>query len=146
MKVSQFSELTVKALIYLGLKKQSATVSEIAFAYNASVPHLKKVMNKLVKAGYLISKRGKSGGYCLTRPLNAINLGEIFRLTTNDMLFIECANDQNNRCVISKDCKFRHVIWDANSSFYGELDGYSMFDLIKGRQSELSNLLHLIND
>ena len=71
MQLTRYTDYTLRSLIYLGLRpNQSATVTEIAEAYDISRNHLVKVAHNLGQLGYIETTRGKSGGLTLTREPN----------------------------------------------------------------------------
>ncbi|MBV7296705.1 RrF2 family transcriptional regulator [Enterovibrio paralichthyis] len=144
MKINIFTNLTFRALIYLALNEnRTVKTSDIAEAYNISYNHLKKVMYALSENGYVISAKGRSGGFRLSRPKEAINVGEVFRTTVEDVAIAECFASPTDTCVISPDCRFRHILQDAASKFIGELDNYSLADLVRGREGALSHHLNI---
>lgn len=139
MKVNLFTNLTFRALIYLALnEKHTVKTSDIAEAYDISYNHLKKVIYALSENGYVISTKGRAGGVRLARPKETINVGEVFRITVENVAIAECFASPTDTCVISPDCRFRHILQDAMSKFIGELDNYSLADLTKGREGALS--------
>lgn len=142
MKINTFSNLTFRALIFMALRpEESVTTKEIAEAYGISYNHLKKVMQNLTENGYLLGVKGRGGGYRLARKKESINIGEVFRTTIEDVALAECFASPDNVCVISPDCRFRHILMDATSRFINELDNYCLADLVKGRQGALADRL-----
>ncbi len=117
---------------------QLVKTNEIADAYHISFNHLKKVMAKLAEFNYVKSTKGRSGGFQLARPQNAINLGTVFRMTIEDVAIAECFASPSNSCVISPDCKLRSILQDATARFIEELDQYTLVDLVKGREGALA--------
>jgi Rrf2 family nitric oxide-sensitive transcriptional repressor len=142
MRINVFTNLTYRVLTYMALKEgELVKTKDIADAYDISYNHLKKVMTKLADYGYVKGIKGRSGGFLLARKKTAINLGEVFRITIDDVALAECFESPTNHCVISPDCKLRHILQDARSRFIAELDQYTLADLVKGRESALA--LHL---
>lgn len=123
--------------------KELVTTNEIADAYSVSYNHLKKVMAKLTEYGYIQGTKGRGGGFVLARPKGAINLGEVFRMTVEDVVIAECFASPTNTCVISPDCKLRHILQDATSRFTAELDQYTLLDLVNGREGALKYHLQI---
>ena len=124
-------------------ENELVTTMEIANAYALSYTHLKKVMTKLAESGYITGIKGRSGGFKLARPKEAINLGEVFRMTIENVAIAECFASPTNQCVISPDCKLRHILQDATSRFIAELDQYTLLDLVQGREGALAYHLEL---
>lgn len=142
MKINSFSNLTFRALIYMALQEgTSVTTKEIAEAYGISFNHLKKVMLNLAERGYITGTKGRYGGYKLARNAKSINIGEVFRTTIENVAIAECFASPDSTCVISPDCRLRHILMDAMSKFISELDNYCLADLVKGRQGALAEHL-----
>ena len=56
MKLTTFSDYTLRVLIYLALETDRlATIAQIASAYDISEHHLTKVVHRLAKAGWIES-------------------------------------------------------------------------------------------
>ena len=68
MKLTTFSDYTLRVLMYLASERQRlVTIPEIAAAYEVSENHLMKVVHQLGRAGVIESVRGKGGGIRLAR-------------------------------------------------------------------------------
>jgi DNA-binding IscR family transcriptional regulator len=50
---------------------------------------------------------------------------------------VSCFGSTDSGCVIEGGCRLKHVLSDAESKFYGELDNYSLQDLIEGNETAL---------
>ena len=62
MKLTRFTDYSLRVLIYLGLKDDGrVTIKEISEAYNISRNHLMKVVSLLTRMGYLDARRGPGG-------------------------------------------------------------------------------------
>ena len=86
MQLSKFTDYSFRALIYLADKKGSlATVEELANALQISEHHLKKIIHKLAKTNYVISIKGRGGGLKLGMDPKDINLGEILKITEDNL-------------------------------------------------------------
>ncbi len=63
MQLTQFSDYSLRTLIYLGLRPDElVTIEEIAGAYGISESHLTKVVHKLGKLSMIDTVRGRRGG------------------------------------------------------------------------------------
>lgn len=62
------------------------TLKEIAENENISIKYLEQIVSILNKADLLISTRGSSGGYKLSRPAEKYTSLEILRVTEGDLL------------------------------------------------------------
>ncbi|SFR53770.1 RrF2 family transcriptional regulator [Litoreibacter janthinus] len=106
--------------------------SEIAAKCNASVNHLLQVVNLLQGGGFVETLRGRSGGIRLTRAMDQISIGEVFRLFESGAPFAECFDAETNTCPLAATCRLRSFITRALEAFYHELDMVTLEDLVKG--------------
>jgi len=109
------------------------TIEETAKTYNVSRAHLMKVVNILTRTGYLKGVRGRSGGFTLAKPPEAINLGAVVRATEPDFALVECFAT-GNQCTITKRCKLPNVLNEALNAFVSSLDRYTLADIMLTRR------------
>jgi hypothetical protein len=63
MRLTTFSDYTLRTLIYLALRPNKlCTIDEIAAAYGISANHLMKVVHQAAQAGEVQTVRGQRGG------------------------------------------------------------------------------------
>ncbi|MDP1588397.1 MAG: Rrf2 family transcriptional regulator, partial [Prosthecobacter sp.] len=62
MKLSLFSDYSLRVLIFAALKGDSFQIEEVTVAYGISRHHLAKIVQSLSKLGYLDTRRGRGGG------------------------------------------------------------------------------------
>ncbi|WP_205068486.1 Rrf2 family transcriptional regulator, partial [Vibrio cholerae] len=60
--------------------------------YDVSRNHMVKVVNQLVKLGYLQSQRGKNGGIRMARSPDEINIGQVIRALEGNLDGIDCSS------------------------------------------------------
>jgi Rrf2 family nitric oxide-sensitive transcriptional repressor len=141
MRLTAFTDYTIRTLVYLGLRPQKlVTIADIATAYGISANHLMKVVHQLGHGGYISTLRGPRGGLKLARPASAINLGEVVRQTEPDMELAPCFGT-GPCCRIRAECTLSKVLSEALQGFFGVLDRYTLADLIAGHESSLAGLL-----
>ena len=71
------TDYALRTLIYLAHVDAQASVQEIASAYGISRDHLFKVVQQLVRLGFVVSRPGRNGGVRLGRDAPTINCGEV---------------------------------------------------------------------
>lgn len=106
--------------------------AEIAEKCNASTHHLLQVVNLLQSGGFVQTIRGRNGGLKLTRPMEQISIGEIFRIFEAGTPFAECFDAETNSCPLAGSCRLRSFLTRALEAFYHELDMVTLADLVKG--------------
>ena len=143
MRLTNFTDYTLRVLIYLGAHQEEerlATIGDIAAAYGISENHLMKVVHHLAKQGYIETTRGKGGGIRLARPPGQINLGAVVRGAEDDLAVVECFEKGNRNCPIIPACTLRGVLARAMRAFFKELDGQTLADLL-GPRAQLVKIL-----
>ena len=135
MQLSKFTDYSFRALIYLADKKDSlATVEELANALDISEHHLKKIIHKLAKTNYVISIKGRGGGLKLGMEPKDINLGEILKITEDNLNIVEYFSSDSISCNLNCECKLKPVLNDALNSFKLKLklklSEYTLADII----------------
>jgi Rrf2 family nitric oxide-sensitive transcriptional repressor len=135
MRLTTFTDYSLRVLIYLAADAHpSATIGEIATAFDISENHLMKVVHFLGTAGLLVNMRGKGGGLKLAALPSAINLGYVVKMTEGTDRPAECFDPKGNVCRIMSACRLRGVFADAVRAFYAVLDQYTLEDITHNRQ------------
>ena len=84
MKLTSRGELALKAMLELAKAEHQAepglSAAEIARRCRASVKFLEQVLIQLRAGGFVVSTRGRLGGYRLARDAEDILVGQISRL------------------------------------------------------------------
>jgi Rrf2 family nitric oxide-sensitive transcriptional repressor len=132
MRLSLFSDYSLRVLMFAALKGKMFSLSEVAEAYDISRHHLVKVVNYLAKLGYLETRRGRGGGIALGMPPEDIRIGMVVRRTEDTPFIIECFDKQHNTCPINGSCRLKGALAQAVNSFYETLDRHTLRDLVAG--------------
>jgi Rrf2 family transcriptional regulator, nitric oxide-sensitive transcriptional repressor len=143
MRLTNFTDYTLRTLIYLGTHQkdeQLATIGDIANGYGVSENHLMKVVHHLAKLGYITTTRGKGGGMRLACAPETINIGEVVRSTEGALAIVECFQAPKDHCAITPACTLREILAEAMQAFFEVLDGYTLEHLLQN-QAELKALL-----
>ncbi len=144
MELSQFTDYSLRALIYAGSKQGTlCTVPQVAAAFKVSQNHLVKVVNNLAKLDYIRTQRGRNGGFELARKPEEINIGELVR-STESLHLVECFDEVRNSCPIQSACVLKRVLHEAQSAFLSVLDNYTLADFISSKPL-LSQLNIIVN-
>lgn len=148
MRLTQYTDYGLRLLIYLAsAPDQSASVREVADAYDISRAHLNKVALQLTAHGVLTARRGRGGGVWLASPPDRILLGTVIRLLEPDFHFVECMRP-GNQCVITPACRLREICQQAQEAVFVVFDRYTLADLLEDteRRDAVCALLGLSQD
>ncbi|WP_428485448.1 Rrf2 family transcriptional regulator [Rhodopila sp.] len=120
MRLTTFSDHTVRTLIYLALSPgRFVSIAEIAGACGMSHNHLMKVVQHLAATGDVTTLRGPHGGVRLARPPGDIRLGSVVR-------------GSERICVPDSRTTWAEVTARALAAFMAVLDDCSLADLLAG--------------
>ncbi|WP_338452135.1 Rrf2 family transcriptional regulator [Niallia oryzisoli] len=135
MRLTNYTDYSLRVLIYLALKKdlELCTIKEVAETYQISKNHLMKITHELGKLGYIETIRGRHGGIRLAKDPEEINIGEVVSKTEEDFHIVDCFNKANKYCVITPSCKLKHILNEALLAFVNVLKEYTLEDLIQNK-------------
>jgi Rrf2 family nitric oxide-sensitive transcriptional repressor len=133
MRLTIFTDYTLRVLIYLGTHQREgrlATIGDVAAAYGISDNHLMKIVYHLARQGYVETTRGKGGGMRLARAPESINIGDVVRGAEEDLAVVECFRRGNPECPIAPACALQGILGRALGAFFEVLDGKTLADLL----------------
>jgi len=133
--MTQRSRYALRAMLFMATQPaEGAPVPMTRIAAGANVPRkfLELILADLREAGFLISTRGKMGGYRLSRPKHLISLGEIVRVIEGPLALVPCVSRTAYRpCGDCKDeatCAIRLAMARVRDETARILDGTSLAD------------------
>lgn len=129
MHINTYTDYALRVLIQAALRApEKVTIDEVATAYGISRNHLIKIINEMAHAGFLVTHRGRSGGFTLARPADRIKISEVVKFAETAP-FCECFDVANNACVITPACRLKGMLAEAMRGFYAVLDKYTVADI-----------------
>jgi len=141
MKLTQYSDLGLRMLMYLALRHENiCTIQEVSVRFNVSNNHMIKISHQLTKSGLIESLRGRNGGVRLAKPPESISVEEALYATEDNFDLVECFGP-NNHCIISDVCKLSGVLDNAREAFFSVLRQVSLADLVKNSKTLEKSLL-----
>ncbi|MCE1167880.1 MAG: Rrf2 family transcriptional regulator [Sphingobacteriia bacterium] len=78
VQLSEASSIGIHAMVLIARSEVHMNVSDLAEKIGASRNHLAKVMQRLVKDGFVKSSRGPTGGFLLSKSPEEITLLDIY--------------------------------------------------------------------
>lgn len=141
MELNQFTDYSLRALIFIALKEgEICSVKEIARAYAISENHLVKVVGKLGKQGFVETIRGRNGGLLLAKEPAEIGVGSVVR-AMEPLALVECMPPRETKCCIAGICGLQTALWRATAAFLAELDKLTLADLVSNGEQLKARLV-----
>ena len=138
MKISKRGEYALRALIDLGIASELGwpmlQISELASKEKLPIKFLEQIFTQLKAAGYVASRRGKFGGYSLSRPMNQIKFGAVIRLIEGPLAPIRCVSQTSYArcsCPDEMHCGLRILMFDVRNAISTILDRYTLADIVE---------------
>src|SRR5262245_22989693 len=130
MRLALHTDYALRTLIYLAGKPGRASVADVAAFYAISRDHVAKVVQSLVRHGYVRSIRGAGGGIELARRPDEIRVGQVIREFEGNLHLLECVGVENV-CVIQPGCRLRQVLAEAERLQTEYLNGVRLSDVVR---------------
>ena len=135
--LSMKAKYGLRALLYLARQQnqEPVLISELAEKEKIPKKFLELILLDLKNHGILQSKKGKGGGYLLSRRPEAIKLGRVFRVLDGPIAPLPCASQTAyipcDECEDEKTCGIRLVMKDVRDAMAKILDGTSLADVLR---------------
>lgn len=132
LQLTRDGEYAVRAVVFLASQPEGRVtlISEIAETQEVPKSYLSKIMQHLVRAGLVKSRRGAKGGFVLARPADQITLRQTIEAMEGPIHL--------NVCLIKKGECHRdvlcpvHPVWrEAQTKLIEVLDSKTMADLVR---------------
>lgn len=129
MKITLYTDYALRVLIYLAItNKRRVTVREISTSFEISKSHLMKVVNDLIRAGFVTGVRGKGGGLQLGVSPSNISVGAIIRIIEGIPSSVDC--NAGLGCKLLPQCQLRVILQTAQNAYLAVLDKKSLESLL----------------
>ena len=127
MELTYYTDYALRVLLYAAAHRdRRVTMREVAGAYRISQEHLRKVVHRLARHGYLETVQGRAGGLRLGRPAEEIRVGEIVALMEDSLDLIHCAREP---CPLCGACALKDALDEARDRFLERLDQTTLADI-----------------
>ncbi len=122
----------LRAMADLAAHEGWVSLGDVARRQHISRKYLEQVISLMHKAGYVVSQRGKGGGYQLTRKPEDYTLGEILRAAEGSLAPVSCLDCTNETICPQLDTCSTVSAWrDLGRVTAGYLDSKTLADLVR---------------
>jgi Rrf2 family protein len=134
--ISKRTQYGMKAMLALGRRYGEGPVVIATLAAEESIPlkFLEVILLELKGHGLLHSKKGKGGGYHLSRPPSTVTIGSLIRMMEGPLAPLPCASETAYRaceeCGDIESCGTRIVMRQVRDAISGVLDRTTLSDLL----------------
>ena len=121
------------AVRHLALQTEPTSTSarEIAEQYDIPIELMAKVLQRLVRAGLLISTQGTRGGYTLSRPSSVISVADVIQAIDGPVTVTACSTEKNS-CEQYTRCNIRDPLWQIRERIVAALGTVSLAEMAGG--------------
>lgn len=114
-QISEATAIALHSVVYIS-SKEMASLKDISNRFDVSSNHLSKVLQKLVKCGYLISIKGPTGGFKIADGKEHTSFLEIYEAIEGKNWKKSCifSSKQGRYC---NDCIMGNLINEVNEKF-----------------------------
>ena len=130
LKISEAASIAMHALILLTEKGDEPTSNlSIAEAFSISSNHSSKVMQRLLKSGYVTAVRGPGGGYLLAVDPTTVTLLDIYSSMDGKPDTSPCLFGRGKHCSLET-CLFNNLNREADELINKHLGSVTLADYI----------------
>ena len=129
MQLTQHTDFGIRLLIALA-QGDGAPMPLTRFAVDQglSYHHVAKVAQTLVRAGMLVSHRGRNGGVSLAHAPQDLRIGDVVRVLEPNMQIADCP-----KCRLRPECSARDMFDEALAAFMAVLDARTLAQAARSR-------------
>jgi Rrf2 family protein len=133
--LSKRAKYGLRALLALAQDHGQGRVLVGSLAAQEAIPRkfLELILLDLKRHGILHSKKGRGGGYALTRPPGDVSLGQVIRILDGPLAPLPCVSQtayaKCEECIDEATCGIRLVMKEVRDSTARILDGTSLADV-----------------
>ena len=137
------SKYGLKAVLYLAAAtaRGPVLVSELSERERIPKKFLESILLELKRSGILQSKKGKGGGYFLSRTANEITVGQIIRVLEGPLALIPCVSQTAYRrcdeCIDEATCQIRRAMKEVRDATAKILDNTTISSLNQDQETTL---------
>ncbi len=132
IRMSEATALGLHTMTVVARRSEATSTAQIATELSASDAHLSKVLQQLVRAGLLSSRRGPSGGYALAKPPTEVTLLDVYEalegpLRQDGCLFAEPVC-RRTHCILGD------LVEHVRNEVHNRFESTTLNDVVKGKR------------
>jgi Rrf2 family protein len=137
--ITQKMKYALKALVALGIERagqgRALRIEEIAKRSGTPKRFLEHILLEIRNAGYIVSIRGRNGGYVLVREPREVPLSGLIRLIDGPIAPLAClsrrACQRCEDCADEANCRLRKVFAEVFWSYLVLIESLTLADLVE---------------
>jgi len=146
MRITYKGDYALKTMLDLAVNYGLSPVSIPGLSKSADIPikFLEQILLELKNGGFVESRRGKVGGYLLSRHPSKITLGEVIRFIDGPIEPIACVKQGYKGCKDMHGCVFKGIWLEISKCTAAIIDKISFQDLAAKSNKPKEGLLYQI--
>lgn len=143
MQITTKGRYALRIMIDLALNSDNKYISlkTISDRQEISMKYLETIVSTLQKAGFVMSLRGKSGGYKLAKAASDYTVGSVLKLTEGSLAPVSCLEYKTTICSKSSQC-LTLPMWQTLDTLVDDyLESVTIEDLVLKNISKIKGKL-----
>lgn len=134
MRISTKGRYAVRIMLDLAQHAEGDPVSlrDVAERQRITPKYMESIMSLLLREGLVVSVRGKSGGYRLSRPVTDYTIYDILCAAEGDLAPVACLSQTPQGCELADRCATLPVWRELDEVIRGYLSGVHLSELAAG--------------
>jgi Rrf2 family iron-sulfur cluster assembly transcriptional regulator len=141
MKFSTKGRYALRVMVELAQRGNDEYIplKVIAESQEISLKYLETIVAMLQRAGFVLSQRGKDGGYKLAKAANEYTVGSVLKLTEGRLAPVSCLDNKEITCNRADHC-ITLPMWQKLDKIIDDyLEGVTIEDLILQQNESVGN-------
>ena len=130
IKLNRLTDYGVVLMVQLARQRDAVhTASQLSSTNGVPLPTVSKILKQLAAAGLVVSQRGASGGYSLSRQSDEISAADIIDVLEGPVMLAACVDGSIEHCGVEALCPMRGN-WDrVNEAIRGALEQVTLTEM-----------------
>ena len=132
MRITLESDYALRILTELAEHNDVVDANALSASTSVTIRFTLKILNKLVKNGFVSSYKGARGGYKLKLPKEEITLKSVIELIDGPIVIARCL-ETSEACSLNKDktaCSYHHIFNTISLDVAKKLESITIADVI----------------